>query len=380
MISAKGIDTRAHLLICPTERSADRRFCWRLILSAPFAVFGAAFAACLALLPVVAAADQLPAVRSITVEAPPSQMTRQFFGQVRARETVDLSFDVGGTMVRLIPEEGTNVAKGDLLAELDLDPFNRAVERADLSLEMATREAARTETLATRQAGAAARAEDAITSRDMAEVELREARAALADATLRAPFDGLVAVRLTPAFSAVSPGQPVLRLHDMSELRVDFALPERIFQMIGQLDGVDFAALLPGGDPMPLRLVAFQPDTSQVGQSYRVTLAFDNPPASLLPGASVTVTAAVPVAVQAVAVPATALTADAARRAFVMVMEPDEGAYILRAQEVTVLSETGAGLAVTGLEPGTEIVAAGTHLLQDGQRVRRFTGLTVTEE
>jgi len=333
-----------------------------------------------AAMPALAQAEVLPAVRTIVLDAPPDQITRQFFGQVRARETVDLSFDVGGTMVRLIPEEGTAVQSGDTLAELDLDPFNRAVERATLSLDMATREAERTETLATRQAGATARAEDAITAREMASLELRDARAALEDATLRAPFDGMVAVRMTPAFSAVSPGQPVLRLHDLSELRVDFALPERIFQQIGQLDDVRFDALVAGGQQVPLRLVAFQPDTAQVGQSYRVTLAFDDPPGGLLPGASVTITAAVPAALQAVSVPATALVADAARDAVVMVLDADGDDFILRAQPVTVVADSGAGLAVVGLDPGTEVVVAGAHLVREGQRVRRFTGLTMTEE
>ncbi|MEE4348639.1 MAG: efflux RND transporter periplasmic adaptor subunit [Pacificimonas sp.] len=210
----------------------------------------------------------------MVVDAPSATMTRQFFGQVRARETVDLSFDVGGTMVLLVPEEGERVSRDDLLASLDLDPFERAVERAELALAMATREAERTATLADRQVGAVARAEDAATARDMAAVALRDARAALADASLRAPFDGLVAVRITPAFSAVSPGQPILRLHDLSELRVEFALPERMLQQVGTLDTVVFTAELPGGREAALRVVAFQPDTDRVGQSYRVTLAF----------------------------------------------------------------------------------------------------------
>lgn len=379
---ADAIDILSPAFTClPIGRKCEL---WSLVLKSRHVSYVAATLAAIWLpftaIPALAQAEVLPAVRTIVLDAPPDQITRQFFGQVRARETVDLSFDVGGTMIRLIPEEGTAVQAGETLAELDLDPFNRAVERATLSLDMATREAERTETLATRQAGATARAEDAITAREMASLELRDTRAALDDATLRAPFDGMVAMRMTPAFSAVSPGQPVLRLHDLSELRVDFALPERIFQQIGQLDDVRFDALVAGGQQVPLRLVAFQPDTAQVGQSYRVTLAFDDPPGGLLPGASVTITAAVPAALQAVAVPATALVADAARDAVVMVLDADGDDFILRAQPVTVVADSGAGLAVMGLDPGTEVVVAGAHLVRDGQRVRRFTGLTMTEE
>jgi membrane fusion protein, multidrug efflux system len=321
-----------------------------------------------------------PAVRTMVVEAPAQMMTRQFFGKVHARETVDLSFDVGGTMTLLVPEEGQRVAAGDVLAQLDLDPFARAVEQADLSLTMAAREAMRAATLAASQAGAATRAEDAATLRDMAEVSLRDAQAALDDATLRAPFDGLVALRITPAFSAVSPGQPVLRLHDMSEVRVEFALPERVFQQVGSLDAIAFAALLPHGGEAPLRLVAFQPETDVVGQSYRVTLAFEDTPSGLLPGASVTVRASVPVSAPPALIPASALLAGNDRSAAVLTLVPAGDAFVLQRQPVTVTAQDGASFAVEGLPAGSEIVSAGAHLLRDGQTVRRFTGLTTAEE
>lgn len=321
----------------------------------------------------------LPAVRTFVVAAPSEIVTRQFFGQVRARETVDLSFDVGGTMTLLVPEEGQRVARGDVLAQLDLDRFARAVERAELSLQMATREAARAATLTERQVGAPARAEDAATARDMADVALRDARAALADATLRAPFDGLVAVRITPAFSSVSPGQPVLRVHDQSEVRVEIAVPEQLFQQIGALDFIDFAAELPGGGNAPLRLVAFQPDTDRVGQSYRITLAFVDR-VNVLPGASVTVRASAATPSQGVQVPVSALLAGNTREASVLTLVPQDDVFVLRLQPVTVAASDGSRFTVEGLPAGSEIVAAGAHLLRDGQTVRRFTGLTTSEE
>ncbi|REC54144.1 efflux RND transporter periplasmic adaptor subunit [Rhodosalinus sediminis] len=329
--------------------------------------------------PVAAQTSPLPAVRTYVVASPSETVTRQFFGQVRARETVDLSFDVGGTMTLLAPEEGERVARGDVLAQLDLDPYERAVERAALSLEMATREALRAATLAERQVGAATRAEDAATARDMADVALRDARAALADATLRAPFDGLVAVRLTPAFSAVSPGLPVVRVHDLSEVRVEIALPEQLFQQIGALEQIGFTADLPGGPDAALRLVAFQPDTDRVGQSYRVTLAFEDA-VDVLPGASVTVRATIPAPPQGVQIPASALLAGNARDASVLALVPQDEAFVLRRQPVTVIAGAGSRFSVEGLPAGTEIVAAGAHLLREGQTVRRFTGLTTSED
>jgi RND family efflux transporter MFP subunit len=332
-----------------------------------------------AALPASASSPVPPLVRTVVVEAAPETLSRQFLGRVVARETVDLAFEVGGTLRRLLPEEGARVRAGETIAQLRLDPFERAVARAELQHEMSAREAARARRLAERAVAPATRAEDAETARDLAEVALRDARAALEDATLIAPFDGMVAARLTPEHANVAPGQLVLRLHDLSEMRVEIAIPERLFVAAGGLERLSFTAPLPGSGVVDLRLVAFQPETASVGQSYRVTLAL--PPDAgtlLLPGASMTVTASVPAPATGVPVPATALLATTDRRAEIMVLEGHE-APVVRRVPVTVTAPFGSAFLVEGLPASAEIVAAGAHLLRDGQPVRRFSPLTSTE-
>lgn len=322
-------------------------------------------------------AASAPAVRTMTVASPTSTAERQFFGRVRARETVDMAFEVGGALERLIPEEGMRVPRGAIIAQLRLDPFERAVARATLDRDLAAREVARARRLAETAAGPASRAEDAEIALDLAEVALRDARAALDDATLTAPFDALVAVRIAAQHASVSPGEPVLRLHDMSETRVSVAIPERLLAAAGGLDALRFAARLPTGDATPLRLVAYQSEADGVDQSFRVTLAFDeDAPPGLMPGASVTVRVSTPVnGPPGASVPAEALVAGNDRSAAVFVLEADGDALVTRRRSVQVGSATGAGFLVEGLSPGEEIVAAGAHRLRDGQRVRRFAAL-----
>ena len=44
---------------------------------------------------------------------------REFVGQVEARATVDLSFELGGRLVSLLVDEGDEVAAGQVVASLD---------------------------------------------------------------------------------------------------------------------------------------------------------------------------------------------------------------------------------------------------------------------
>ena len=324
-------------------------------------------------------------VRAVRLIAPGARIRpneRAFYGRIVARETVDLSFEVSGEMTSFPVTEGETIARGQTLASLDLDPFLRDVERRELLLEQAERSLARAQALVARNASTRVQAEDAETERNLADVELREAREALDDAVIRAPFDGLVATRLTANFTYVDPGEPVVRLHDMSEVRVEIDVPERLFTRIGDRSTLRFQALLPGhSQPVPLRLVEFHAQTAAVGQTYLVSLAL--PPLDipgLIPGVSVTVIASTGGVEPTAIVPSSAVIVAADRSPQVMLFQALDGTLgIVEPAAVSVTTSTGTELIVEGLPPGAEVVAAGAHLLRPGQTVRRYTGLEVDD-
>ena len=197
----------------------------------------------------------------------------------------------------------------------------------------------------------------------------------------------MIAERLTANHVIVAPGTPIVRVHDVSQMRVEIDVPERLFQNFPLVYQVSFRARLPGQDaPLALTLVEFQAETAAIGQSYRFTLALpDVPTPGLLPGSSLTVTAAIPQRAPSLAAPAAAIVADDNRQPYVMVFEPNDpaaenaGEGTVRATPVTVTTTNGVSFSVDGLPPDIEIVAAGAHLLRDGEAVRRYTGLRVEE-
>ena len=223
------------------------------------------------------------------------------------------AFDLGGrATASLLPEEGMRrgFRRGDRRTwrsdGLETGPY-RGSELPTCHGRCARGRAGPRRPSPTPPPGSATPGEDAETARDLAEVALRDARAALADATLTAPFDALVAARLNPAAEhGWSPASRSCACTTCRKVRVEIDLPERVFVSAGGLDRVGFAARTPQGVELPLApLVAFRPDTSRVGQTYLVTLAFlSDPGAALLPGASATVTATFPNDTPGVAVPA----------------------------------------------------------------------------
>ncbi|MBV7394658.1 efflux RND transporter periplasmic adaptor subunit [Mameliella sediminis] len=311
-------------------------------------------------------------VKLMEISTKPVVLQRQFFGQVTARQTVDLAFQVGGQLLILNAEEGSTKPKGEMVAQLDLSGYERAVAQAQANFDKAQRDAERLETLSG-QAVSAVQVRDAETQLRLAEIGLEVAKDDLDHASLRAPFDALVARRLVANFQTVSAGTPVVRLHDISEMRVDIEVPEVLFRQAGAGEAVTFAAEFPG-DPKrhPLVLREFEAETSSVGQTYTITLAFEeNPGAFVFPGASVTVYTSVEgKAPDGIILPETALVYDPAGAAAVMVY--DNG--VVRQTPVKiVLHEDGRLYMTEGPEDGTQIVMTGASQLRDGQSVRPFT-------
>ena len=328
----------------------------------------------------------VPSVKLIAPDDADTGFVRRFFGRIAARETVDLSFEVGGRLVQLPVVEGESYPVGTVVAELETDSFERAVARAELTLRQATRDQDRASRLAASNVASAVRAEDAQTARELAEVALSDARDALNDSVLRTPFDALVAARLAANFSNVEPGQPILRLHDMSEIRVQIDVPERLFQSGIPPEAITFTGeVAQRKDPVPLELIEFEAQTEAIGQTFLVTLRLpDLNISTLIPGASMTVTATVNADYTPPGrpLPASALLLGADRSAKVMVFDPDADdpdSGTLRLQEVTVISAAGTDLRVKGLDADAELVGAGLQMLSDGQKVRRYTGLTTGE-
>lgn len=320
---------------------------------------------------------QTSIVKIETVESLGAGLTRTFFGHVVARETVDLAFQVSGQIVEFPVDEGADVPKGRLVASLDLVPFELALEEAHLNSDQAKRTLERYRQLEGSAVSQTA-VQDAETQVELASVAMRNAERALEQATLHAPFDALVASRLVPNFSTTSAGMPVVRLHDMSDLRIEIEVPETLFQQAGRNPNIEIYVEFTGDtNRYPLEIREVNAETAAVGQTYSITLGMaPREDLSVWPGSSAKVTANLFQDKARMIVPASAIVIGNDESTSVMVFTPTgglEGRVASTPVEIAA-TESGEIEIVDGLEEGQEIVAVGASTLVDGQNVRRFTG------
>lgn len=336
---------------------------------------------CLLLLvsPTMIAAQDIRLAKIIAVQSQDSAVTRQFFGHVVAKETVDLAFQVGGQIVELPLIEGERIATGTTVAQLDLEPFELALDQARVQRNQAERTVERLQKLQGSTVSQVS-VDDAETSLQLAEIAVRNAERELNNATLLAPFDALIAARSVANFSTIAAGTPIARLHDMSELRIEIDVPEVLFQRAGTDPDIGLWAQFPTDEKRyPVTPREFNAETSQVGQTYQITLGMAPPEdQTILPGSSVTVYATLNGGSSDIIIPASAVSTENDGSTNVMVFTPtgaDEGTVVRR--PVTVEPTIRGDVRVTeGLAQGEEIVASGASQLADGDRVKRFSGFS----
>ncbi|MBF9030251.1 efflux RND transporter periplasmic adaptor subunit [Rhodobacterales bacterium HKCCE3408] len=308
------------------------------------------------------------------VEGGNGSLTRQFFGQVAAAQTVDLAFQVGGQLEDFPVIEGQTVPEGALVAQLDLAPFELALQQAEARFDQAERAVDRL----TRLQGTAASPvalEDAQTEARLAEIAVDSARLDLEHATLRSPFAGLVASRNVSNYTTISPGTPVVRLHDMSDIRIEIDVPEILFQRAGADPDLSIFARFPASDEeYPVTIREFNAEASSVGQTFGITLGMAPPEGlSVLPGSSATIVATIGSGDGPPHIPPTAVAMgpDGSTSVFVF----DAGTDTVSERPIELGADAhGRPVVLSGLEPGEEIVIAGVNALSDGMQVRRFDG------
>jgi RND family efflux transporter MFP subunit len=305
-------------------------------------------------------------------------LERRFAGRVAAVQTVDLSFQVPGKLVKLPVLESQQVKEGDLIARIDTTDYDRAVREATINAEQAKRELDRLETLRDRSVISQSAYDEQKNKYDLALEEQKEARQNLEYTSLKAPFDGIVSNRLVDNFTTVSVGTPVVRMHDVSEVQVDINVAEALFGRVTESEVASIEAKFPayGEKLFPLTYREHSSQVDEVTQTYRVTLAMPREGADqLFPGMTASVIVKfLPEGLELgeqYLVPTSAVAIDGDGKAYVWTYADDSGAVSKRPVEIGTVM--GDYIPVrSGLETGDEIVSAGVAYLSEGQIVRRL--------
>ena len=183
-------------------------------------------------------------------------------GIIKAKETVKLSFKLGGKVEEVYFDENDSVKAGVVLARLEQTEINARVTQAEVGVDKAKRDLERIQKLYDDNVIPLAQLQDATSALEKAQADLVIAQYNLDHTELRAPFAGRIAFKLIQESELIGPGTPAFVLVDIREVKVEIGVSD---SDIGKIQI---------GDEAEIRVDSY-PSMSFVGVVTRKAIAAD---------------------------------------------------------------------------------------------------------
>ena len=331
--------------------------------------------------------EQIRALKVFTVTELADGRQRRFPGIVHATDSAALSFEVGGKVQQVTVDIGDQVKKGQLLADLDTEPYKLDVQAAEADLATARSEYKnmklqfeRVDELVDKGFVSRARWDAAMAARDTARNQinfavskLNLAKRDLRLTTLTAPFDGSIAARSVDPHVKVHPGQKLFEINADGAMEVQFDISETIIaQMhLGMPVSVKFPTLQ---GKFSEGRISFIGSAAGTANAFPVKADLFDLPAQIKPGMTADVdfilrddnlTAGYLVPLAAVA------PGDDTAFGYVFIYDPETSKVRKTPIEIPKDSAQDNMVQISkGVSAGDQIAVAGVSFLNDGQQVK----------
>jgi membrane fusion protein, multidrug efflux system len=337
-----------------------------------------------------------PEVGVVTVTAAPVTLTMDLPGRVVAHRTADVRPQVGGVILKRLFAEGSAVAAGQPLYQIDPAPFEAALQSADATVEKDSATLRSASALLQRygplmEANAVSKQDydNALAAQLGAAADLSAARAALqvarlnlAYASVQSPISGQIGRSVVPEGALVTANQAtsLATVQQLDPIYVDVTQPSALLLRLrrAQMDGTLESAgknqavvrltledgtlyLLPG------KLLASEVTVDPGSGSITLRAVFPNPDHLLLPGMFVHEQVPEGVDEEALLVPQQAVTHDQRGEPIAYVVTKDN-----KAELRTLKTDRAIGdqwLVTDGISDGDRVIVEGLQKVGPGAPV-----------
>jgi len=281
-------------------------------------------------------------------------------------DQVKVLAEAEGRVVTLEAEEGDRVSRGQVLAALDRDEAE--IELAKAKVRATNARLAWERAQDTMEQGLIAREEfDRLTMEfEVAKQEVAEAEWRLSRTVIRAPFTGVVTERFINLGQHLRPGDEVFSVADFDPLIARIYLPEKDVLTLEEGRPVGMVLAADSSFRFDGRIRQISPVVDTATGTVKVTVEATSTPPQVRPGAFVSVEIVRERRDAAVLLPRESVIREL-RAAHVFVTNGDTA----EKRSVTLGIEEGEVIeAVTGVEPGENVIVAGQGGLKSGAKVK----------
>ena len=223
-------------------------------------------------------------VESTKVETAQLPQTITAVGSLRSDESVTLRPEVSGRITAIMFQEGQRVAKGATLIRLDPTVNMAEVQQTRANHTLAKSKYDRAVDLAGRNFISGQAKDEAKNNLEVADAAVALAQAKLAKMELKAPFSGIIGLRVVSIGDYVKEGADLVNIEAIDPLKVDFRVPETFMRQVKVGQAVEVALDALPGKTYDGKVFAVNPLVDAAGRAIVIRAQVRNQDTSLRPG------------------------------------------------------------------------------------------------
>ncbi len=274
-------------------------------------------------------------------------------GNVVANEYVELHPEISGRITYLNVPEGTQVAKGTVIARINDADLQATLEKSKALLDLYQKTEERDRKLLDINGMNQADYDLAVNNVKSTKADIDYTQAQIDKTVIRTPFDGVVGLRQVSPGAYATPATIIATVQQLDKIKVDFTLPEQYTSIIKKGSLVDVQIDAASNLHRKALIIATEPQINQTSRNLKVRALLEDGKGH--PGAFVKVMVNAGAGKQAIMVPTNSIIPDDRNNQVILVKEG-------KAQFVNV--QTGIreanNIEITkGLQTGDTVIVTG---------------------
>ena len=292
---------------------------------------------------------------------------------LKTRKNVLILPEFQGTLEQIFVNEGQNVKKGKLLAEINDSGLKEQLEQLTIQANFAKENFERTERLWNNNIGSEIQFLKSKTDFESSQKMVEQMKDRLAKTKIYAPFDGEVDEIISNQGSNLIPGvSQILRLVNLDKIYAEASVSEKYISFIEE--GTEAIVQVPLlGKEIKSQIIQTGNFINPSNRTFRVEVPVENIDNKIKQNLDAKIKINIYSKKDAVVIPLRIVREDASGRNFVYLMNQDvkEGVYVTAKTFISLGNKNNTDVEVTeGLKIGDMLVLEGASIVEDSQRVK----------
>ncbi|MBW3467774.1 efflux RND transporter periplasmic adaptor subunit [Arthrospiribacter ruber] len=286
-------------------------------------------------------------------------------GTVLPNETVNLRPEISGLVTKIAFREGEFVKKGTPLLYLNDDELRAQFQRLEYTKKLFESQENRQKQLLEKEAISQEEYDIVLNqfNTNLSDIQLVEAQ--LNKTIVRAPFDGILGLRLVSEGSVIGTADIIASIVNIDPIKIEFSIPERYAPMV-ELGSKIFFSSETGGTEVEGTVYAYEPTIDAGTRTLRLRATSPNRDRKFLPGMFVRIKFVLGVEENAMLVPAEAVIPELS--GYKVFVTNQEG--VVEEKQVSIGTRTERQVQIVdGLREGDLVLTTGVLQVRTGMTV-----------